>query len=168
MRTNLAILAIAFTTTAMASSVQAQTANPVRPYVGIVGGSESYDHDGPHGDLVGVIAGVDQDIGESAVFIGVEGNAMKGFGDVDAEYGVAGTIGTRAYVGGAWKLFAKAGVQRVDFDRSGGETRFLTGVGADYAPFSHRPGLAFRFGADTFEFETTRLTAGMVLRFNSF
>lgn len=146
----------------------AQTANPVRPYVGIVGGSERYHDGGPRGDMVGVIGGLDYDLGTSPMFIGVEGNAMKGFGDIDKEYGIAGTIGTRAYVGGAWKLFAKAGVQRVDFDGSGGDTRFLAGLGADYAPFTSRPGIAFRFGADTLEFKTTRLTAGMVLRFNSF
>jgi hypothetical protein len=163
-----ALLFIAFVGGAISAPAVAQTANPLRPYVGVVGGSEHYDGDGPRGDMVGLIGGVDYDLGETAVFVGAEANAMKGFGDIDKEYGIAGTIGTRAYVGGAWKLFAKVGVQRVDFDRGGGQTRLLTGLGADYAPFATRPGLAFRFAADTFEFETTRLTAGVVLRFNSF
>lgn len=163
-----AFLPSAVALAAIATPAVAQTANPVRPYVGVVGGSEKYDGNGPKGDLVGLVGGLDYDLGESAMFIGVEGNAMKGFGDIDKEYGVAGTFGTRAYVGGAWKLFAKVGVQRVDFDRRGGQTRLLTGLGADYAPFASRPGLAFRFAADTFEFDTTRLTAGMVIRFNSF
>jgi len=162
------LLAFIFVGAAAVAPAAAQTANPVRPYVGVVGGSEKYDGNGPIGDLVGLVGGLDYDLGESAVFVGVEGNAMKGFGDIDKEYGVAGTFGTRAYVGGAWKLFAKMGVQRVDFDRGDGQTRLLTGLGADYAPFASRPGLAFRFAADTLEFDTTRLTAGMVLRFNSF
>ena len=127
MRSITTLIAVAVASAA-AIPASAQTANPVRPYVGIVGGSESYDRDGPSGDLVGVIGGLDYDLGESPMFVGVEANAMKGFGDIDAEYGFAGTFGTRAYVGGAWKLFVKAGVQRVDFEGAGGDTRFLTGM----------------------------------------
>ena len=163
----LAVLAAAVSVWAAAPT--AAQANPIRPYVGIVAGHHGYDHDGPSGGTYGGLVGIDYDLGATPFFVGAEANAAKGRGGLDAEYGIVATAGTRAHLGGPWKLFARAGYERVDFSRGRGhDGSLLVGLGADYAPIRSLPGLAFRFNADTMRFRSTRLTGGVVLRFNSF
>lgn len=162
------MIAAAFAITTLSAVPAAAQSNPARPYVGIVAGHHDYDRDGPGGTIFGGLAGVDYDLGNTPLFIGAEGTVAKGTGDIDWEYGAVGTFGTRARLGGPWKLFVRAGWHRVDFDRFGHDDSLLLGVGADYAPIRSRPGLALRFNADTMDFNSTRLTGGIVLRFESF
>jgi hypothetical protein len=163
---HIAIAAAAVAT--LASVPAAAQSNPVRPYVGVVAGDHSYDRDGPSGTVYGALAGVDYDLGATPLFVGAEGTFAKGTNDIDTEYGVVGTFGTRAHLGGPWKLFVRAGWHRVNFERFGRDDSLLLGLGADYAPIKSRPGLAFRFNADTMDFHSTRLTGGVVLRFETF
>lgn len=161
-------IAAAVAAATIASAPATAQSNPVRPYVGVVAGDHSYDRDGPSGTVYGALAGVDYDLGSTPLFVGAEGTVMEGSGGIDGEYGVVGTFGTRAHLGGPWKLFMRAGWHRVNFDRFGHDDSLLLGLGADYAPIKSRPGLALRFNADTMDFNSTRLTGGVVLRFESF
>lgn len=152
---------------ALASLAGAAHAGPLRPYVGIVGGHHGFDGPAKGGYVVDGLAGVDYDLGHR-IFVGAEANAGKGFNAIDAEYGAVGTLGFRHDLAGTWKIFAKAGYQRVEFKGPRSDGSFLTGIGVDYAFIPSRPGFALRFNADTMDFHSTRLTGGVVLRFNSF
>ncbi|WP_443025961.1 hypothetical protein, partial [Sphingomonas sp. Leaf198] len=86
----------------------------IEPYVGIMGGWEQFDNVGNHGipralnsdgsvrnnyradgALVQGVVGVNVPLGP--VFVGVEGNVIKGVdGNIDWEYGAAGRFGFRA------------------------------------------------------------------------
>ena len=73
----------------------------VEPYVGVLGGYHTFDRGSElgaipgetimNGALISGIAGVNVPLGP--VFVGVEGNATKGFSDIDWEYGAAGRVG---------------------------------------------------------------------------
>lgn len=107
------------------------------PYVGVMGGWESFDHEVPsrsygipqstsrrlgnrlQGGLVQGVVGVDVPVGP--VFAGIEGNVVKGFtGNIDWEYGASGRVGIRA--GDSGMIYGKAGYQWVQFDHFNGLT----------------------------------------------
>ncbi|RMB25780.1 outer membrane immunogenic protein, partial [Sphingomonas sp. PP-F2F-G114-C0414] len=104
----------------------------IEPYVGIMGGWEQFDNVGNHGipralnsdgsvrnnyradgALVQGVVGVNVPLGP--VFVGVEGNVIKGVdGNIDWEYGAAGRFGFRA--GDSGIFYGKVGYQWVNFD----------------------------------------------------
>ena len=135
----------------------------IEPYFGIMGGWEQFDNqaghgipqalnaDGstrrgyrPSGSLVQGVAGINIPLGP--VFIGAEGNAIKGIdGNIDWEYGAAGRFGFRA--GDSGLIYGKVGYQWVNFDHfsgnstNGGVTNrdysaITYGIGAEVGPQS--------------------------------
>jgi outer membrane immunogenic protein len=142
-----------------------------------VGASAGY-HDigagfeGDDGGIYGAVAGVDFPVGES-LFLGAEANYHLGDGAIDNEYGVAARAGVR--LGGGTKLYVKGGYQEVDLDLVsilGGtpppgaddtDGDYIVGVGADIG-LGSAP-VKLRVNADTIAFDSTRLTAGVLLAF---
>src|SRR3546814_12645601 len=62
-----------------------------------------------------------------------EGNATKGFGDIDWEYGVRGRAGVRA--GDSGMIFASAGYQWVNGRRAYSDHKdWIYGVGVEVGP----------------------------------
>ena len=135
----------------------------IEPYVGIMGGWEQFDNVGNHGipralnsdgsvrnnyradgALVQGVVGVNVPLGP--VFVGVEGNVIKGVdGNIDWEYGAAGRFGFRA--GDSGIIYGKVGYQWVNFDHfaqfstNGGRTNrdynaVTYGIGAEVGPQS--------------------------------
>ncbi|RMB34355.1 outer membrane immunogenic protein [Sphingomonas sp. PP-F2F-G114-C0414] len=135
----------------------------IEPYVGIMGGWEQFDNVGNHGipralnsdgsvrnnyradgALVQGVVGVNVPLGP--VFVGVEGNVIKGVdGNIDWEYGAAGRFGFRA--GDSGIFYGKVGYQWVNFDHfaqfstNGGRTNrdynaVTYGIGAEVGPQS--------------------------------
>lgn len=118
------------------------------PYVGIMGGWESFDRrvgygvpETPlggkklQGALVQGVLGANVPLGP--VFIGAEGNVAKGVdGAIDWEYGVAGRFGFRA--GDSGLFYGKVGYQWVNFDRFGNNSRdyhaISYGIGVEAGP----------------------------------
>ena len=122
----------------------------IEPYFGVMGGYEQFD-DTPgqrvagipaapggrdfNGGIVQGVAGLNLPLGP--VFVGVEGNATKGFkGDIDWEYGVAGRAGFR--IGDSGLIYGKAGYQWVNFDALGNKSRdfhdVTIGAGVEVGP----------------------------------
>ncbi|RDE07504.1 opacity protein [Sphingomonas aracearum] len=97
----------------------------IEPYVGIMGGWESFDSEPSdagfprgfrnnelNGSLVEGVVGVNVPLGP--VFVGVEGNVAKGLsGDIDWQYGAAGRFGFRA--GESGLLYGKVGYGWTNF-----------------------------------------------------
>ncbi|MEG3084701.1 opacity protein [Sphingomonas sp. PB2P12] len=135
----------------------------IEPYFGVMGGWEQFDNQGNHGipralnsdgsvrnnyradgALVQGVLGVNVPLGP--VFVGVEGNVIKGVdGNIDWEYGAAGRFGFRA--GDSGILYGKVGYQWVNFDHfsqfatNGGNTNrdynaITYGIGAEVGPQS--------------------------------
>jgi outer membrane immunogenic protein len=135
----------------------------IEPYFGIMGGWEQFDNerghgipqalnaDGstrrgykPSGSLVQGVLGVNIPLGP--VFVGAEGNAIKGIdGNIDWEYGAAGRFGFRA--GDSGLIYGKVGYQWVNFDHfadrstNNGRTNrdysaITYGIGAEVGPQS--------------------------------
>lgn len=132
----------------------------IEPYVGVMGGWESFDNQGNRGipralnsngsvrnnyrlegALVQGVVGVNVPLGP--VFVGAEGNVIKGIdGNIDWEYGAAGRLGFRA--GDSGLFYAKAGYQWVNFDHfslynTGGSTKrdygaVTYGIGTEFGP----------------------------------
>lgn len=176
----------------VAGSAQAQTTSDgskaygIDPYVGVMGGYEGFDSDPGHGipynapgnrlkgGLVEGVAGVNVPVGE--FFVGVEGNAAKGFsGDIDWEYGVHGRAGVRA--GETGLFYGKVGYRWVNFDRYGNNSRdfhaISYGIGGEFGPkflgmdgIVKNEGVRLRLEVSTFgEFESVRPMAGVVAHF---
>lgn len=158
----------------------------IEPYVGVMGGYEGFESNpgggipasAPgnrlKGGLVEGVAGVNVPLGE--FFVGVEGNAAKGFsGDVDWQYGVHGRVGARA--GETGLVYVKAGYRWVNFDRYGNNSpdfgRVSYGIGGEFGPSAigldglvKREGVRFRAEvATTGEFETVRPMVGIIGHF---
>jgi outer membrane immunogenic protein len=166
----------------------AQESTGAHPYVGAQAGLHdlNVDTDGldtggfdidDSGLVYGAYAGVDFDLGKSAV-IGAEGNFDLGNGPIDSEYGVAGRVGLRTK--GGTVVFARAGYQWVNVDGAGllgvdesliddddltvddtiGD--YLVGIGADIA-VGERMGV--RVAVDTISFDTLRPSVGLHMKF---
>jgi hypothetical protein len=173
---------------AVPGTAHAQESTSAHPYVGAQVGLHdlNVDTDGidtggfnidDSGLIYGAYAGVDFDLGKSAV-IGVEGNFNLGNGPIDSDYGIAGRIGMRTK--GGTIVFARAGYQWVNVNGAGllgvdeslvndnelgvddtiGD--YLVGIGADIA-VGKRMGV--RVAVDTISFDTLRPTVGMHLKF---
>ena len=158
----------------------------IDPYVGVMGGYEGFDSNPGgsipvttpgnrlKGGLVDGVAGVNIPLG--SMFVGVEGNAAKGFsGDIDWEYGVHGRVGVRA--GESGLFYGKVGYRWVNFDRfgknSGDFGRISYGIGGEFGPKAigldglvRKEGVRFRAEISTTgKFDTVRPMAGIVGHF---
>jgi outer membrane immunogenic protein len=158
----------------------------IDPYVGVMGAYEGFESNPGHGipsspagnrlkgGLVDGVAGVNVPLG--SFFIGVEGNAAKGFsGDIDWEYGVHGRAGVRA--GETGLFYGKVGYRCVNFDRYGPDSRdfgrISYGVGGEFGPKAigldglvKKEGIRFRAEiATTGDFETVRPSLGIIGHF---
>lgn len=186
----MAAAAAAFVIPAAASAQDTTTdgsrAFGIDPYVGVMGGYEGFDSDpgagipvSPRGSrlkggLVEGVAGVNVPL--AGFFVGVEGNAAKGFtGDIDWEYGVHGRVGARA--GETGLVYVKAGYRWVNFDRYGRDSRDFGdvsyGIGGEFGPGAigldglvRKEGVRFRAEVSTTgEFESVRPMIGVIGHF---
>lgn len=151
----------------------------IEPYVGILGGYHSFDRDSGFGTvpgrgrfdgaLVSGIVGVNIPLGP--VFVGAEGNAAKGFGDIDWEYGVKGRVGARA--GDSGMVFASAGYQWVNGRRGFADRHdWIYGLGVEVGPkdiglggITGNSGIRIRLEVQTFDFNSIRPMGGVVFHF---
>ena len=171
-----------------ASAASAQDSAPdgsrpfgVEPYVGVLGGYHSFDrrsefgnvtrYGKPTGALVEGVAGVNLPLG--AVFVGVEGNAAKGFNDIDWEYGVRGRAGFRA--GDSGLIYASAGYQWVNGKSSrdfSDHRDWMWGGGVEVGPqdiglggITGNAGPRLRLQVETYDFDSIRPMAGVIFHF---
>jgi len=177
-----AALAAAIPSAAFAQEEAAPDGTPafgIEPYVGILGGYHTFDRGSEfgsvpgetvmNGGLISGIAGINVPLGP--VFVGVEGNATKGFADIDWEYGVKGRFGARA--GDSGMIFASAGYQWVN-GKQGWPNRkdWMYGVGVEVGPkdiglggITGNSGIRLRFQTETYDFDSFRPTAGVIFHF---
>src|SRR3546814_8607893 len=109
-----------------------------------------------NGGLISGVAGINVPVGPA--FVGVEGNATKGFGDIDWEYGVRGRAGVRA--GDSGMIFASAGYQWVNGRRAYSDHKdWIYGVGVEVGPkenglggLTGNSGVRFQLHAETYDF----------------
>jgi len=163
---------------APASAPDGTPAFGIEPYVGVLGGYHSFDRtsemgsiggDRPGGALLSGVAGVNIPLGP--VFVGAEGNATKGFSDIDWEYGVRGRVGARA--GDSGMVFASAGYQWVNGKRGyGNEKDWIYGVGAEIGPkdiglggITGNSGVRLRLQMETYDFDSLRPMGGVIFHF---
>lgn len=167
------------TTMATETAPDGTPAFGIEPYVGIMGGYDSYDRRSEFGSvnggkmtggLVQGVVGVNVPLGP--VFVGVEGNVAKGFsGEIDWEYGVKGRFGARA--GESGMIYASAGHEWVNGKRGySDEKDWIYGVGVEVGPkdiglggVTGNSGVRFRFEVDTYDFDSIRPMAGAVVHF---
>lgn len=150
----------------------------IEPYIGVLGGFHSFDKDSEFGSplggrmngaLISGIAGVNVPLGP--VFVGAEGNATKGFRDIDWEYGVRGRVGARA--GESGMIFASAGYQWVNGKRSYSDQKdWIYGVGVELGPkdiglggVTGNSGIRIRLQMETYDFDSLRPMGGVVFHF---
>lgn len=152
------------------------------PYVGVLGGYDSYDKDSEFGTsgnrgkmdgaLISGVAGVNVPLG-SKLFVGAEGNVSKGFKDIDWEYGVKGRAGLRSPTGGL--LFVSAGYEWVNGKGNrgfGDHSDWIWGGGVEIGPrdigmagYDNGKGPRLRLQVDTYDFDSVRPMAGVVFAF---
>ena len=153
----------------------------IEPYVGVLGGYHSFDRNSEFGTsgnrgamdgaLISGIAGVNVPLG--AFFVGAEGNATKGFKDIDWEYGVKGRAGFRA--GASGLIFVSGGYQWVNGRSSrgyGDRSDWMWGGGVEVGPkdiglggITNSAGPRLRLQIDTYDFDSIRPMAGVVFHF---
>lgn len=151
----------------------------IEPYIGILGGYESFDKNSQFGTvpgrgrfdgaLISGIAGINVPLGPG--FVGVEGNGTKGFGDVDWEYGVKGRVGARA--GDSGMVFVSAGYQWIDGRRGFGDHNdWIYGLGVEAGPkdiglggITGNAGIRIRLEVQTFDFNSIRPMGGVIFHF---
>lgn len=150
----------------------------IEPYVGVLGGYHDFDRTSEfgtprpgsmNGALISGIAGVNVPLGP--VFVGAEGNATKGFNDIDWEYGVRGRVGARA--GESGMIFASAGYQWVNGKKGYSDQKdWIYGVGVEVGPkdiglggITGNSGVRIRLQAETYDFDSIRPMAGVVFHF---
>jgi len=151
----------------------------IEPYVGVLGGYHSFDRDSEfgalpsrgkmNGALVSGVAGVNIPLG--AAFVGVEGNATKGFDDIEWEYGVKGRVGARA--GDSGLIYASAGYQWVNGKRGFSDQKdWIYGLGVEVGPkdiglggVTSNSGVRLRLQVDTYDFDSLRPMAGVIVHF---
>ncbi len=152
-----------------------------QPYVGVMGGYESFDREynglgipgRTKGGVVEGVVGANLDLGP--VMVGAEGNVAKGFsGDIDWEYGVAGRVGLRA--GKDSMFFGKVGYKWVNLDSQGinglDHDGMVYGAGVELSPVDvgmasgDNSNLRLRLQVDTMgNFHSIRPMAGLVAKF---
>jgi outer membrane immunogenic protein len=158
------------------------TAFGFEPYVGVMGGYHEFDSDNrgqltsncgsggcPDGGFIEGVVGANIPLG--AFFVGAEGNAAKGFRGLDWEYGVWGRAGFRA--GETGLIFGKVGYQWVNTDEpQGDDDDWAYGLGVEVGPemigmggLTGMSGLRLRLEASTFDFQSIRPSAGVILHF---
>lgn len=151
----------------------------IEPYIGILGGYHSFDRNSEFGSsptrgrfdgaLVSGIAGINLPLGP--IVAGIEGNATKGFGDIDWEYGVKGRVGARA--GESGMVFASMGYQWVNGRRGFGDRDdWIYGLGVEVGPkdiglggITGNSGVRVRLEVQTFDFNSIRPMGGVVFHF---
>lgn len=158
----------------------------IEPYIGILGGYERFDEQtnagiplpangkAYDGGLVQGVAGINVPLGP--VFVGAEGNVVKGFkGDIDWEYGAAGRFGLRA--GESGMIYGKVGYQWVNFAALGDNSRdfhaMTYGAGVEVGPkdiglggITGNSGLRLRMEINTFgDAKSFRPMAGVIAHF---
>ena len=159
----------------------------IEPYVGVMGGYEWFDNQPTDagipqplrghydGALIQGVAGINIPLGP--VFVGAEGNAIKGVkGDIDWQYGAAGRFGVRA--GESGMIYGKVGYQWVNFAQGVANTgrdyhEMTYGIGAEVGPKSiglggitGASGVRLRVEANTFgSFNSFRPMAGLIAHF---
>ena len=154
----------------------------IEPYLGVLGGYDSYDKNSAFGTsgargkmdgaLISGIAGVNVPLGP--LFVGVEGNATKGFKDIDWEYGVKGRAGFRA--GASGLLYLSAGYEWVNGRGNRGfadHSNWVWGGGLEIGPkdvgmasFTGAKSPRLRLQIDTYDkFESIRPMAGVIFPF---
>jgi len=154
----------------------------IEPYVGVQGGYHDFDSDRrgplttnciagtdcPKGAVIEGFAGVNVPLGP--VFVGVEGNAAKGFKGLDFEYGVYGRAGFRA--GDSGLIYGKAGYQWIETDRMGKDDNWAYGLGVEVGPkdiglggVTGNSGVRLRLEVTTFDLQSIRPTGGVVFHF---
>lgn len=178
-------LLAAIATMALPAAALAQDTAPdgtpafgIEPYVGVLGGYHSFDRVSEFGTsgrrgkfdgaLISGIAGVNVPLGP--VFVGAEGNATKGFKDIDWEYGVKGRFGARA--GDSGLIYASAGYQWVNGKGNRGfsdQKDWIYGLGVEVGPkdiglggLTGPAGARLRLQVDTYDFDSIRPMAGIV------
>jgi outer membrane immunogenic protein len=174
------------TTTVTEAAPDGTRAFGFEPYVGIMGGYERFDRqpnagiplpaDGKafDGGLVQGVVGFNVPLGP--VFVGAEGNVVKGFkGDIDWEYGAAGRFGLRA--GDSGMIYGKVGYQWVNFDALGNNSRdyhaMTYGAGVEVGPkdiglggITGNGGMRLRMEINTFgAAKSFRPMAGVIAHF---
>lgn len=179
-------LAVALVALLAPAAAWAQTSAPdgtalprIEPYVGVLGGYHGFDRSSEfgtvptrgrmNGALLSGIAGINVPLG--AAFVGAEGNATKGFNDIDWEYGVQGRAGFRAGEGGL--IYASAGYQWVNGKRGFADhSDWMYGFGVELGPSTFGMGNLMRTGgvrlrlqADTYDFDSVRPMAGLIFHF---
>ncbi|WP_174298087.1 opacity protein [Sphingomonas bacterium] len=165
------------------------------PYAGVMGGWDYFDNHGAYragvpvirnadgsvnthrhlnGGLVEGVVGANLPLGP--VFVGIEGQASKGFdGDIDWEYGGSGRFGLRA--GDSGLFYGRVGYKWVNFDRIADTRRdyhaMEYGIGVEAGPkdlglggLTSRAGLRLRGEVSTFgNFHAWRPMAGILAHF---
>jgi opacity protein-like surface antigen len=123
------------------------------------------------GMIYGGVVGVDVPLA-GRVVTGLEANYNLGTGVIDSEYGVAAKLGYNFSDRG--QIFVRGGYQEINFDASkvaGGpvpagtddtDGGWLLGVGAQYRVAGSA---TLRLNVDTIEFDSTRVTAGVLVGF---
>jgi len=174
------------TTTVSETAPDGTKAFGIEPYFGVLGGYERFDEqpnagiplpaDGRafDGGLVQGVVGVNVPLGP--VFVGAEGNVVKGFkGDIDWEYGAAGRFGLRA--GESGMIYGKVGYQWVNFDALGNDSRdfhaMTYGAGVEVGPkdiglggITGNSGMRLRMEINTFgNAKSFRPMAGVIAHF---
>ena len=164
---------------AEATAPDGTSAYGIEPYVGVLGGYHSFDRDSEfgasqtrgrvNGALISGVAGVNFPRG--AAFVGVEGNATKGFGDIEWEYGVKGRVGARA--GDSGLIYVSAGHQWINGKRGfSDQNDWIYGLGAEIGPkdiglggITSNSGVRLRLQVDTYDFDSLRPMAGVIVHF---
>ncbi len=154
----------------------------IEPYFGVLGSHHSFDQNSSsfgsspiNGKMdaweIGGIVGLNVPLGP--VFVGVEGNASKGFGDIDWEYGARGRAGFRA--GESGMVFLSAGYQWVNGKTDRGfskQSDWIYGAGIEVGPkdiglagITGESGVRLRLQAETYNFESIKPSVGVVFHF---
>ena len=150
----------------------------LEPYVGVLGGWTQFDKSSEFGSprggrmdgaLISGVAGVNIPLGP--VFVGAEGNATKGFGDIDWAYGAKGRIGARA--GDSGMVYVSGGYQWVNGRRAYGDhSDWIYGVGVEVGPkdiglggITTNSGIRLRLSAETYDFDSIQPMAGVIAHF---
>lgn len=171
---------LAFAAPAMAQDTapDGSPAFGIEPYFGVLGGYHSFDRASEfgvsptrgkmNGALIEGIAGINLPLGPA--FVGVEGNAAKGFSDIDWEYGVKGRVGLRA--GDSGLIYVSGGYQWVNGKGKRGfsdQKDWTYGLGVEVGPkdiglggLTGNSGVRVRLQADTYDFDSIRPMAGLV------
>lgn len=148
------------------------------PYIGVIGGYHSFDRDARSADplgeraegwLVGGVAGFNIPLGP--LFVGAEGNVVKGFNDIDWEYGATGRAGFRA--GDSGLVYALGGYQWVNGRRGFADTHgWMVGGGVEIGPrtigldgLTGEAGPRLRLEVQSYELNSIRPTVGVIFHF---